>query len=120
MAVTGQAMNSNSAVFGLCNPESGYGSPGQGYPSVTSEHLSAFYAGSGGSSAPGSGGSSSGGGGGSSGEPSSPSPYGAGGGGGVVTQLIPSLGTTQVSCFIQTLTGHLNILKDSGGLIPPP
>ena len=83
MAVTGQSMNSNSAVFGLCNPESGYGSPGQGYPSVTSEHLSAFYAGSGGSSAPGSGGSSSGGGGGSSGEPSSPSPYGSGGGGGL-------------------------------------
>ena len=73
-------MNSNAAVFGICSPESGYGSPAQGYP-VTTEHLSAFY-GSGGSSAPGSGGSSSGGGGNSSGEPSSPSPYSSAGGGG--------------------------------------
>ena len=68
-------MNSNTAVFGICNPESSYGS-GQSY-SATSEHLSAFY---GSQSASGtSGGSSSGGGGGSSGEPSSPSPYGGAG-----------------------------------------
>ena len=70
-------MNSNAALF--CNPESGYGSPTQGFP-VTTEQLSQYYANS--STAPGSGGSSSGGGGGgggSSGEPSSPSPYGSGG-----------------------------------------
>ena len=65
-------MNSNAAVFGICNPESGYGSS-QSYP--TSEQLSAFY-GSASSGGGGSGGTSSGGGGGSSGaEPSSPSPY---------------------------------------------
>ena len=69
------SMNSNTAVFGICNPESSYGS-GQSY-SATSEHLSAFYGSQ--SASGGSGGSSSGGGGGSSGEPSSPSPYGAGG-----------------------------------------
>lgn len=56
-------MNSNSAVFGLCNPgaESGYGSSPQHYP--TSEQLTAFYGGSGGS--------------GSGPEPDSPSPYGS-------------------------------------------
>ena len=58
-------MNSNTAVFGICNPESSYGS-GQSY-SATSEHLSAFYGSQ--SASGGSGGSSSGGGGGSSGEP---------------------------------------------------
>ena len=35
------SMNSNTAVFGICNPESSYGSS-QSY-SATSEHLSAFY-----------------------------------------------------------------------------
>ena len=64
-------MNSNSAVFGLCNPESGYGSP-QHYP--TSEQLSAFYGGSGGA---GGGGGGGGGGSASGGEPDSPSPYGS-------------------------------------------
>ena len=91
MAVTagaGPSMNSNAAVFGICNPETaGYGSgPAsvQGYPpGVTSEHLSAFYgsaassAGSG--SAPSSGGGSAGSV--SGAEPSSPSPYGSGGAG---------------------------------------
>lgn len=65
-------MNSQAAVFGICNPESGYGSS-QSYP--TSEQLSAFY-GSASSGGAGSGGASSAGGGASSGaEPSSPSPY---------------------------------------------
>ena len=65
------SMNSNTAVFGICNPESSYGSS-QSY-SATSEHLSAFY---GSQAASGGSGGSSSGGGGSSGEPSSPSPYG--------------------------------------------
>ena len=34
-------MNSNAALF--CNPESGYGSPTQGFP-VTTEQLSQYYA----------------------------------------------------------------------------
>jgi len=64
--------SSQAAVFGICNPESGYGSS-QSYP--TSEQLSAFY-GSASSGGAGSGGASSGGTGTSSGaEPSSPSPY---------------------------------------------
>ena len=74
-------MNTQAAVFGICNPETGYGSgPGgvQGYP-VASEHLAAFYgSGGGGSSGASSAASSGGGGGASSGEPSSPSPYGSG------------------------------------------
>ena len=80
-------MNSNAAVFGL--QESGYGSPGGGYPTPTPEQLQAFYGaavggGSTGSSGGGtlasSGGDLRGGGGGSSTtEPGSPgitSPYG--------------------------------------------
>ena len=82
VAVTESAiMNTQAAVFGICNPETGYGSgPGgvQGYP-VASEHLAAFYGAGGGGSSGGSSAASSGGGGGaSSGEPSSPSPYGSG------------------------------------------
>ena len=80
VAVTESAiMNTQAAVFGICNPETGYGA-GQGYPGVASEHLAAFYgAGGGGGSSGGSSAASSGGGGGaSSGEPSSPSPYGSG------------------------------------------
>ena len=68
-------MNSNAAVFGICSPETGYGSP-QSYP--TSEQLSAFYGsggGGGGSGGGGSGGGGGGGGGGSGGDPGSPSPY---------------------------------------------
>ena len=73
-------MNTQAAVFGICNPETGYGSgPGgvQGYP-VASEHLAAFYGSGGASSGASSAASSGGGGGASSGEPSSPSPYGSG------------------------------------------
>ena len=72
-------MNTQAAVFGICNPETGYGA-GQGYPGVASEHLAAFYGagGGGGSSGTSSAASSGGGGGASSGEPSSPSPYGSG------------------------------------------
>ena len=84
VAVTeGAIMNTQAAVFGICNPETGYGSgPGgvQGYP-VATEHLSAFYGSGGGSSGASSAASSGGGGGGSSGEPSSPSPYSGGSGG---------------------------------------
>jgi hypothetical protein len=66
-------MNSNAAVFGL--QESGYGSPGGGYPTPTPEQLQAFYgaavgAGGGSGSAPGAGAATS------PGEPGSPSPYG--------------------------------------------
>ena len=76
-------MNSNAAVFGL--QESGYGSPGGGYPTPTPEQLQAFYGaavgGSTGSSGGGvasSGGDLRGGGGSSTTEPGSPitSPYG--------------------------------------------
>ena len=49
-------MNSNAAVFGICNSETGYGGPGQaGYP--TSEQLSSFYGSTGGGGGPGGGGS---------------------------------------------------------------
>ena len=76
-------MNSNAAVFGL--QESGYGSPGGGYPTPTPEQLQAFYGaavgGSTGSSGAGvtsSGNELRGGGGSSTTEPGSPitSPYG--------------------------------------------
>ena len=75
-------MNSNAAVFGL--QESGYGSPGGGYPTPTPEQLQAFYGAAVGGSTGSSGGgvTSSGGdlrGGSSTTEPGSPgitSPYG--------------------------------------------
>ena len=75
-------MNSNAAVFGL--QESGYGSPGGGYPTPTPEQLQAFYGAAVGGSTGSSGGgvASSGGdlrGGSSTTEPGSPgitSPYG--------------------------------------------
>ena len=82
-ALAVSTMNSNAAVFGL--QESGYGSPGGGYPTPTPEQLQAFYGaavgGSTGSSGAGvtsSGNELRGGGGSSTTEPGSPitSPYG--------------------------------------------
>ena len=73
-ALAVSAMNSNAAVFGL--QESGYGSPGGGYPTPTPEQLQAFYGAAVGGGTPSLGPVTSSGGGSSTTEPGSPSPYG--------------------------------------------